>query len=126
MSRIGLNSNIYKITGEYLNLINSFIVEAKVNPQKVDVKKRKNIVDLFTKMSDFKNTGPKIQLVSSIIESDLWEKRKVFLASDYYSMIISELSEPLPSASTIKKLQSIAEALDSEHSGALAKIKGEL
>lgn len=125
MSKIGLNSNIYHVTGKYLDKLNSFVIEAKIHPQKIDFKKRKGVIDLFSKINDYDNIEPQIQLLSAIIEKDLWQKKKQVLGT-FISEILMELdNNPVPSEKIIDKLEVIINALDIEHTGALAKIKGE-
>lgn len=122
MSKIGLNTNIYQVTGKYLGLINDFIVTAKVTPDKIDEKKRKDIIELFTKINDVNNRDPQIQLISIIIQRELRSQAKK--SKFFFKEIIDDLANT-PSKKSIDNLESIADALDVENSGAFAKIKGE-
>jgi hypothetical protein len=125
MSKIGLNSNIYQVTGKYLDKLNRFIIDAKIHPQKLDKQKRKGVVDFFLKINDADNIEPQIQLLSTIIEKDLWQKKKQGMGT-FISEILFELDENvIPTEQMIDKLEIIVNALDIEHTGALAKIKGE-
>ena len=122
MSKIGLNTNIYQVTGKYLGLINDFIVTAKVTPDKIDENKRKDIIELFTKINDVNNRDPQIQLISIIIQRELRSQAKK--SKFFFKEIIDDLENTL-SKKSIDNLESIADALDVENSGAFAKIKGE-
>lgn len=122
MSKIGLNINIYQVTGKYLGLINDFIVTAKVTPDKIDERKRKEIIELFKQISDGTNQDPQIQLLSIIIQRELRSQSKKSKA--FLKEIIEDLQKE-PSIKSIENLESIADALDVENSGAFAKIKGE-
>lgn len=122
MSKIGLNTNIYQVTGKYLGLINDFIVTAKVTPDKIDERKRKDIIELFKQINDGTNQDPQIQLLSIIIQRELRSQSKK--SKVFFKEIIEDL-EKEPSKKSIENLESIADALDVENSGAFAKIKGE-
>jgi hypothetical protein len=122
MSKVGLNTNIYQITGKYLGLINDFIVAAKVSPNKIDDKKRKDIIELFSNLNDSANKDPQIQLLSIIIQRDLRRHSKA--SKSFIKKIIDDL-EKMPSKESIEKLEYIASTLDVENSGAFSKIKGE-
>lgn len=122
MSKIGLNAGIYQTTGRYLNLINDVIVEIKTQP-KLKSSKREDLVEVFKKISDNQNIDPQIQLIESIIERDLWgQKRKRI--KPFIIGLLAELENP-NSTGVVEKLETIADALDVEHSEAFSKIKGE-
>lgn len=122
MSKIGLNNNIYQITGKYLGLINEFIVSVKVHPNDINEEQRKDLIDLFSKMNDSNNSDPQIQLLSVIIERDLRNRKKQHKV--FWKGVFEGLNNN-PSTDSIEKLEYIVNALDFENSGALAKIKGE-
>ena len=122
MSKIGLNNNIYQITGKYLGLINEFIVSVKVHPNDINEEQRKDLIDLFSKMNDSNNSDPQIQLLSVIIERDLRNRKKQHKV--FWKGVFEGLNNN-PSSDSIEKLEYIVNALDFENSGALAKIKGE-
>ena len=122
MSKIGLNNNIYQITGKYLGLINEFIVSAKVHPNDINEEQRQDLIDLFSKMNDSNNSDPQIQLLSVIIERDLRNRKKQ--QKVFWNGVFEGLNNN-PSTDSIEKLEYIVNALDFENSGALAKIKGE-
>ena len=122
MSKIGLNNNIYQITGKYLGLINEFIVSAKVHPNDINEEQRQDLIDLFSKMNDSNNSDPQIQLLSVIIERDLRNRKKQHKV--FWKGVFEGLNNN-PSSDSIEKLEYIVNALDFENSGALAKIKGE-
>ncbi len=122
MSKVGLNNNIYQITGKYLGLINEFIVSAKVHPNDIDEVQRKDLIDLFSKINDSNNSDPQIQLLSVIIERDLRKRKKPHKL--FWKGVLEGLNNS-PSIESIEKLEYIVNALDFENSGALAKIKGE-
>ena len=122
MSKIGLNNNIYQITGKYLGLINEFIVSAKVHPNDINEEQRQDLIDLFSKMNDSNNSDPQIQLLSVIIERDLRNRKKQHKV--FWKGVFEGLNNN-PSTDSIEKLEYIVNALDFENSGALAKIKGE-
>lgn len=122
MSNIGLNTNIYHVTGKYLNLLNDFIVQFKSRPQHIDKLKKDELVSFFSKINNAETLEPQFQLLTSIIERELREKGKPSIA--YFNNIISEVEKD-ESDKFIPKLEFIVDVLDSEHFEALAKIKGE-
>ena len=99
MSKIGLNTNIYQVTGKYLGLINDFIVTAKVTPDKIDDKKRRDIIELFKQINDGANKDPQIQLLSIIIQRELRNQAKKSKA--FFKEIIEDL-EKKPSQESIE------------------------
>ena len=71
MSNIGLNSNVYHLTGKYLNMLNDFVVKTKSHQDIIDVNKGGEIISFFSKINDEETVDPQIQLLSSIIEREL-------------------------------------------------------
>jgi hypothetical protein len=121
MSNIGLNTNTFRITGKYLDILTDFIVKAKVNHEISDAKKDQ-LIEFISKIIDGENTQPQFQLLSSIIDRELrnqHSKREVFFSGLLQEIKNSNVDEVLP------KIEFIVEALDSENSDALSKIKGE-
>lgn len=121
MSNIGLNTNTFRITGKYIDLLIDFIVKAKINVEINDAKKEQ-LIEFITKISDKENTQPQFQLLSSIIERELrhqHNKREVFLGTLLQEIKNNDIENVLP------KIEFIVEALDTENSEALSKIKGE-
>lgn len=121
MSSIGLNTNTFRITGKYLDLLNDFIVKANIHPDMSDLK-REQLIDFITKIIDVNNAQPQFQLLSSIIERELRNANNrpdVYLNSLLDEIRNSNLENALP------KIEFLVEALDTENSEALLKIKGE-
>ena len=81
------------------------------------------LIEFFLKIDDDANTQPQFQLLSSIIERELRNSDEkhpdTFLEVLVEQMRNNEVDNVLP------KIEFIVEALDSENSEALAKIKGE-
>lgn len=121
MSNVGLNTNTYRITGKYLDLLNDYIVKAKIHP--VNEQKNEQLINFLSKINDNANTQPQFQLLSSIIERELRNSNErhpeTFLNVLLQQIKNNEVENILP------KIEFIVEALDSENSEALAKIKGE-
>lgn len=122
MSNIGLNANIYHVTGKYLNLLNDFIVQLKSHPNSIDQIKKNELVSFFSKIKNTETLEPQFQLLTSIIERELREKGKPPIT--FISNIIKEV-EKNDAENFLPKLEFIVDVLDSEHFEALAKIKGE-
>lgn len=123
MSNIGLNTNTFQVTSKYLDLLNDFIVRAKVNDQMNETKKEK-IVEFINKIVDANTLQPQFQLLSSIIERE-FRARNTNPAA-YLNKLKQELEQKeVDTATVIPKIQFIVKILDSENSEALAKIKGE-
>jgi hypothetical protein len=120
MSSIGLNTNTFRITGKYLDILNDFLVKAKINNEITDVKKEQ-LIDFFSKVSDINNTQPQFQLLSSILERELRNDNK--RPDTFFPLLIQEIQDN-NIQSILPKISFIAEALDAESSLALAKIKG--
>lgn len=121
MSNIGSSNNTFRITGKYLDLLNDFIVKAKINPA-LNESKIDQLKEFFDKINDIENIEPEYQLLTSIIERELRRDRKnplVFIDNLVHELEDNKLEEAMP------KIRIIAEALDSENTKALLKIKGE-
>jgi malate synthase len=121
MSNIGTNSNTVRVTGKYLDLLNDFIVKAKVNPEINDLKKEQ-LLSFFSKIADADNAQPQIQLVSSILEREL--RNDDLSADEFYVTVIQDINNN-NIQSLIPKVERVADALDIENEAALAKINGD-
>jgi len=122
MSNLGLNSNIYFMTGKYLDLINSFILNIKSQPDSINNTAKLELVNFLKKLSSSESVDPQIQILYTMIERDLRMMKKK--ARLYIGDLINDLeSNSLDKASN--KLEELANTLDKEHFEALAKIKGE-
>jgi len=121
MSAIGLNANTYRVTGKYLDLLNDFIVKAKVHPDKLNAQKE-HIVDFLSKINDESSIDPQFQLLSSIIDRELrcnHEQINTFMTG------LIDLIKSNDFIKSIPKIEFLVDTLDNENSEALAKIKGE-
>jgi hypothetical protein len=121
MSNIGVNTNTFRITSKYLDMLNDFIVKAKIYPE-ITAAKKEQLIEFLTKLADVNNAEPQFQMLSSIIERELRNSNKrpdVFLNS-LIQEVQSENTEVV-----IPKIELISEALDIENSEVLAKIIGE-
>lgn len=121
MSTIGLNTNTFRVTGKYLDLLNDFIVKAKIHLQ-FNEQKKEQIIDFITKIGDVNTTQPQYQLLSSIIERELRLHKSEPEA--FFARLKNEL-EQNNVKSVLPKIEFIVAALDTENSEALAKIKGD-
>ncbi|SFH36970.1 hypothetical protein [Pedobacter insulae] len=121
MSNLGLNTNLFRVTGKYLDILSEFIVRVKINSE-VSEQKKEQLIDLLKKINDIENTQPQIQLLSSIIERELRHDQKKL--SVYIKSLITELEENKVNAA-LPKIEFIAEILDGENSEALSKMKGD-
>ena len=120
MSNIGLNNNTFRVTGKYFDILNEFIVKTKVNPE-INETKKEQLLDFIIKINDVNNFDPQYQLLSSIIERELRQER--LNPNVFFTNLLNEIrNEDLEAA--LPKIILIAEALDSENSEALLKIKG--
>jgi hypothetical protein len=123
MSNIGLNTNTFRVTGKYLDLLNDFIVRAKVNAQ-MNEPKKEPILEFINKIVDASTLQPQFQLLSSIIEREF--RTRNTNPEVYLNKLKQELEQKETNMeSLIPKIQFIVKILDSENSEALAKIKGE-
>ncbi|AEI52167.1 hypothetical protein [Runella slithyformis] len=124
MSKIGLNANIYQLTGKYLNLINDLIVEIKTTPNTIDQKKKEELIAFFSKVIDDDTMDPQIQLMTIIIEREFWKKGKLANMTVFIRSLINGLNEKNVTIETAQKLETIVEAFDTEHTVAFDRIKG--
>lgn len=123
MSKIGVNSNVFQVTGKYMNLINEYIVSRRNQGVPVDTRKQEEVVALFNKIADDQNTEPPIQLLSVIIERDLRQQHRQ--PKQFLRRLVTNLSTGSNADETLHELEVVVNALDTKHSEALAKIKGE-
>ena len=121
MSSIGLNTNTFRITSKYLDLLNDFIVRAKVN-QDIGDSKKDQLIEFITKINDVNNFQPQFQLLSSIIEREL---RNANNRPDVYLNTLVDEIRNSNMDNVLPKVEFLVEALDTENSEALLKIKGE-
>lgn len=121
MSSIGLNTNTFRITGKYLQMLNDFVVKAKMN-EDIDEAQKDHLVDFITKLKDEDSTQPQYQLLSSIVERELRSKNSSF--QEYLESIITEIGKN-DTSTFLPKVEFLADVLDMENSVALAKIVGE-
>lgn len=123
MSNIGLNTNTFRVTSKYLDLLNDFIVRAKVNVQ-MNEPKKEPILEFINKIVDVNTLQPQFQLLSSIIEREF--RTRNTNPDVYLNKLKQELEQKETNMdSVIPKIQFIVKILDSENSDALAKIKGD-
>jgi hypothetical protein len=120
MSNIGLNANTFQLTGKYLDLLNDFIVNARINPAVIDVKKDQ-LLEFINKVIDENNTQPQYQLLSSIIERELRLNSK---PASYLGTIPNEIEADDVNA-LLPKIEFLAEVLDNENNESLMKIRGD-
>lgn len=123
MSKIGVNTNIFQVTGKYMNLINEYIVSRRSQAAPVDARKQEEVVSLFNRIADDQNTEPPIQLLSVIIERDLRQQRKQ--PKQFLRKLVNNLATGDNADETLHELEVVVHALDTKHSEALAKIKGD-
>jgi len=121
MSSIGLNTNTFRITGKYLDLLNDFVVKAKIN-QDIEEGQKQHLIDFIAQLNDVNNFQPKFHLLSNIIERELRSNKKEL--SPYLESIISEIRENNTS-NFLPKIEFLSSILDTENSEALLKIMGE-
>lgn len=123
MSNIGLNTNTFRVTSKYLDMLNDFIVRAKVNAQ-MNEPKKEPILEFINKIVDANTLQPQFQLLSSIIEREF--RTRNTNPEVYLNKLKQELEQKETNMeSVIPKIQFLVKILDSENSDALAKIKGE-
>ena len=118
MSAIGLNTNTFRITGKYLDLMNDILVKAKINQIITDGRKDQ-LLEFVSRVSDTNNTQPQFQLLASIIERELRAENKK--PDIFYNSLLQEIQQNNVDA-ILPKVSLIAEALEVENSDALSKI----
>jgi hypothetical protein len=121
MSNIGINTNTFRLTSKYLDILNDFIVKAKIHPEITEAR-QEQLIDFVSKLTDVNNAEPQFQMLSSIIERELrnFNKRPdVFL-----NTLIQDIKNK-DTETVIPKIELITEALDVENSEVLAKIIGD-
>lgn len=121
MSSIGLNTNTFRITGKYLDLLNDFVVKAKVS-QDIEEGQKEHLIDFISQIKDENNTQPQFQLLSNIVERELRLASKDF--GVYLESIIDEVKDN-NIEQFLPKVEFLADILDTENSDALLKIVGE-
>jgi hypothetical protein len=121
MSSVGLNANTFRITGKYLDLLNDFVVKAKVNLE-IEEGQKEQLIDFFTKLKDENNTQPQFQLLSNIVERELRSISKDI--GEYLESVIEDIRENNTNV-FLPKVEFLADILDIENSEALLKIIGE-
>lgn len=122
MSNIGLSANTFRITSKYLDLLNDFIVKANLHPAVMEAKKDQ-VIDFLSKVNDTGSLDPQFQLLSSIIDRQL-RNLSPDKTINFIDHLITEIKDNQINMA-MPKIELIVEALDSENSKALAKIKGE-
>jgi hypothetical protein len=121
MSNTGINTNTFRITGKYLDLLNDFVVKTKVD-EEINAGRKEQLIDFFSKLLDQNNVQPQFQLLSSIIERELRNNNSQ--PQGFFNSLIDEIKNGNTQA-VLPKIELVIEALDSENSDALAKIKGQ-
>lgn len=121
MSNIGINTNTFRITSKYLDILNDFIVKAKISPEITDVR-QEQLIDFLSKLTDVNNAEPQFQMLSSIIERELRNSQK--RPDIFFTSLIEDIQNK-NTETVIPKIEIIAEALDVENSEVLAKIIGD-
>lgn len=122
MSNLGLNSNIYYVTGEYINFLNDFIINLENYPDVERKNKLDEVKNFIEKLSDANSTDPQIQILSVIIEKEL--RKNKLKPNKFYKAIIDNIKSK-SFHTIIDKLDYVITTLDNEHFKALAKIKEE-
>src|SRR4030095_3464751 len=118
MSTIGLNTNTFRVTGKYLNLMNDILVKAKINHSITDGRKDE-LIEFVSRVSDSNNIQPQFQLLASIIDRELRAENKKPVI--FYDSLLREIEQNNVDA-ILPKVSLIAEALEVENSDALSKI----
>ena len=118
MSLIGLNTNTFRVTGKYLDLLNDILVKAKISQTITDGRKDQ-LMDFVSQVSNIDNTQPQFQLLASIIERELRSENKQ--PDQFYTSLLQEIQQNSIEA-ILPKVSLIAEALEVENSDALSKI----
>ena len=118
MSLIGLNTNTFRVTGKYLDLLNDILVKAKISQTITDGRKDQ-LLDFVNQVSDVDNRQPQFQLLASIIERELRAENKQ--PAVFFTSLLQEIQQNSVDA-ILPKVSLIAEALEVENSDALSKI----
>ncbi|MBS1532568.1 MAG: hypothetical protein JSU01_19850 [Bacteroidetes bacterium] len=121
MSSIGLNTNTFRITGKYLDLLNDFVVRVRINEDIEDGQKGQ-LIEFIAKLKDENNAQPQFQLLSNIVERELRPTTKDF--GNYLQLVINDI-ESGNVGGYLPKIEFLADILDTENSQALSKIIGE-
>jgi len=121
MSSIGLNTNTFRITGKYLDLLNDFVVKARINHD-LEEGSKEYLIDFISKLKDENSTQPQFQLLSNMIERELRVTSKDF--NGYLESVIKEVKEN-NTEQFLPKIEFLADILETENSEALLKIMGE-
>ncbi|MDN3657850.1 hypothetical protein QWZ08_19515 [Ferruginibacter paludis] len=121
MSNIGINTSTFRITSKYLDILNDFIVKAKINPEITEAR-QEQLIEFLSKLTDVNNTEPQFQMLSSIIERELRNSHK--RPEIFFTSLIEDIQNK-DTETVIPKIELITEALDVENSEILAKIIGD-
>ena len=121
MSNIGINTNTFRLTSKYLDILNDFIVKAKIHPEITEAR-QEQLIDFLSKLTDVNNAEPQFQLLSSIIERELRNSNK--RPDIFFTTLIGDIQSK-NTETVVPKIELITEALDVENSEVLAKIIGD-
>lgn len=121
MSNTGVNTNTFRVTGRYLDLLNDFVVKTKVD-EEINAGRKEQLIEFFSKILDQNNAQPQFQLLSSIIERELRSVKNTPLV--FFTGLIEDIKNDDTQA-VLPKIELVIDALDTENSDALSKIKGE-
>ncbi|SFE53009.1 hypothetical protein [Spirosoma endophyticum] len=121
MSSIGLNTNTFRITGKYLDLLNDFVVKARIN-QEIEEGQKDLLVGFINQLKDENNHQPQFLVLSNIIERELRSTNENY--RHYLESIMTEIEENNINA-FLPKIEFLTDILDMENSEALLKIMGE-
>ncbi len=121
MSNVGLHSNMYRLTGKYLRILNDFIAKSNTLHSSNLISGKEDVLDFFLKLRSEDNIDPNFQILSSIVERKL--RAKNHKPSVFFSLVIDNLSNDNFKAA-YGNLGLIIEALDNEHFSSLSVLKG--
>ncbi|HMU46534.1 MAG TPA: hypothetical protein PKC72_09210 [Chitinophagaceae bacterium] len=122
MSNIGLNSNIYHSTREYLDLLNNFLIEANYAKETGVSYSNDEVLNFFKQLSDKALIDPEKQLVRSFFNRFYKEKRKN--TNNELLNIVQHLQADNLDKDVLNSIESLVDVLKFQSAQSYARMKG--
>ena len=122
MSDLGINSNIYYVSRQYLERLNNFVIEANYSATVGKSYFEQEIVDFFEQIRQKRITDPHISLIWSFFNFYYREKHKD--TSRELNSIYARLKNKQIDQTLLKELGELVDVLNEECVNAYSKMKG--
>ena len=122
MSNIGLNSNIYHSTRNYLDLLNNFLVEVNFAKENGKTYKDDNVVKFFHNVGDKSKVDPEIQLLRSFFNRFYKDKNK---STEKELLTLAEKVEKAElDSKSLRDIEALVDVLQYQCAQSYARMKG--